>query len=50
MNNPLRCPYCNQRLGDYVDGTYKTKCPRKRCGEQVVIERRKNVDRKALTL
>lgn len=36
MDN-VRCPHCNKKLGDALQGTYQTTCPR--CKRSVTITR-----------
>ena len=35
MSEGIRCPHCAKRLGDWVVGTYQTRCPR--CKATVVV-------------
>ena len=37
----VRCPGCNKKLADHVEGLFITKCPR--CHETVVVDRRVKV-------
>jgi phage FluMu protein Com len=50
MNRPkeIRCPFCNRKFGDRLEGVYETLCPR--CKRNVHIERRADVDIKAVAV
>lgn len=39
---PVRCPRCDKKLADHVEGLFITRCPR--CHETVVVDRRVPVD------
>lgn len=50
----IRCPGsfhghdCNRKFGDFLEGIYKTLCPR--CEKEIYIERRDGVDIKVAVL
>lgn len=37
VDNAVRCPHCDKKLGDKLVGTYETTCPR--CKRPVTITR-----------
>ena len=36
MNNGVRCPMCNKKVGEELEGTFVFTCPK--CGHQHLIE------------
>lgn len=44
----IRCPKCNKKFGDMLNGIYETLCPR--CKRWVTIERRDEVDIRAVAV
>tara|TARA_Y100000310_G_scaffold341686_1_gene441656 strand:+ start:2574 stop:2720 length:147 start_codon:yes stop_codon:yes gene_type:complete len=42
MKKPIRCPHCAKKFGDYLEGVYRTFCPR--CKRDIEVIRSGRVD------